>query len=162
MFTKTATLTFLALIATTSPATAQQMPKHTAFTNPVDGSAIYSTGQNTTFSRTMACRQPSTAVSTGSSRDVEIDCSKERGKEYWVVPEVADNEAKYSLRIMLNRPIYSGQFKIQAKAGGSNIGETTVTADKQAEKHTDNGAGALVATGVLADLKNMSYQRAVA
>ncbi|KAF9900252.1 hypothetical protein EC991_007683 [Linnemannia zychae] len=172
MFIKTTTFTLLALLATATTSTAQQMPKHTAFTNPVDGSAVYTTGQNTTFSWSMACRKPSTAVSTGSSRDVEvqlvntnnpdsaffitsvrkIDCSKERGNEYWVVPEVLDNEAKYSLRIMLNRPIYSGQFKIQAKAGGNgnNNGGSTATGDKQTEKHTDNGAGALVATGLSA------------
>ncbi|KAG0251678.1 hypothetical protein BGZ95_006834 [Linnemannia exigua] len=172
MFVKTATITLLALFA--SAASAQQMPKHTAFTNPVDGTAVYTTGQNTTFSWTMACRKPSTAVSTGSSRDVEVqlvnsnnpdsaffiasvrrmDCSKAMGNEYWVVPEVPDNAAKYSLRIMLSTPIYSGQFKIQAKAGGNNnggAGENTTPGDKQADKHSDNSAtGPLVATGLSA------------
>ncbi|KAK3836761.1 MAG: hypothetical protein J3R72DRAFT_200124 [Linnemannia gamsii] len=172
MFVKTATITLLALLA--SAASAQQMPKHTAFTNPVDGTAVYTTEQNTTFSWTMACRKPSTAVSIGSSRDVEVqlvnsnnpdsvyfiasvrqmDCSKAMGNEYWVVPEVPNNEAKYSLRIMLSTPIYSGQFKIRAKAGGNSgegAGENPTAGDKQTEKHSDNGAtGALVSTGLSA------------
>ncbi|KAK5809198.1 hypothetical protein F5H01DRAFT_351452 [Linnemannia elongata] len=172
MFIKTLTITLLALLTTSS--VAQQMPKHTAFTDPVEGSEIYTTGQNATFSWTMACKKPSTAVSTGSSSAVEvqlvnannpdnaffvataahIDCgSKDRANEYWVVPEVQDHEANYSLRIMLNNPVYSGKFKIQAQAGAGNGGQT-VTGDRQTEKHTDNSAaavaGSLVAPGVLA------------
>ncbi|KAG9062626.1 hypothetical protein KI688_004928 [Linnemannia hyalina] len=169
MFIKTSTITLLAILATTS--VAQQMPKHTAFTDPVDGSEVYNTGHNATFSWTMACKKSSAAVSTGSSRAVEvqfvnannpdnaffvataahIDCgSRERGNEYWVVPEVQNHNAKYSLRIMLKRPIYLGKFKIQAQAGAGNGGQI-VAGDKQTEKHKDNGAaGSLVAPCVSA------------
>ncbi|KAK3831837.1 MAG: hypothetical protein JOS17DRAFT_744485 [Linnemannia elongata] len=165
MFIKTSTIALLTLLATSS--VAQQMPKHTAFTDPVEGTEVYTSGQNATFSWTMACKKPSTAVSTGSSSAVEvqlanvnnpdnaffvataahIDCgSKDRANEYWAVPEVQDHGANYSLRIMLNTPIYSGKFKIQAQAGAGNGGQT-VTGDK----HNDNGAaGSLVAPGVSA------------
>lgn len=61
-----------------------------------------------------------------------------------------DHEASYSLRIMLNTPIYSGKFKIQAQAGAGNGGQTA-TGDKETGKHNDNGAaGLLVAPGVSA------------
>lgn len=170
MFIKTTTLALLALLATS--VTAQQMPKHTAFTDPVGGTETYTSGQNATFSWTMACKKPSTSVSTGSSSAVEvqlvnsndannafrvataahIDCgSKDRGNENWVVPEVSDNQASYSLRIMLSTPIYSGKFKIQAQAstGGSGSGgDQTVTSDNQAEKPNDNAAGSLVVPAV--------------
>ncbi|KAF9092128.1 hypothetical protein BGX23_004577 [Mortierella sp. AD031] len=169
MFIKTAALALLAFIATTTSTVSAQVPKHTHFTNPVDGTAVYISGTNTTFSWNTACVKPSTAVSTGSSRSIEvqlvnsndpnaaffvapvttIDCSKSSGNDYWVVPEVDNNEAFYSLRIMLNRPIYSGRFKITAAnknggnsggAGGNGGGSTTVTGDKQTEKHSDNAA----------------------
>ncbi|KAG0318024.1 hypothetical protein BGZ97_004475 [Linnemannia gamsii] len=172
MFIKTTTLTLLALLATS--VTAQQMPKHTAFTDPVDGSEIYTSGQNATFSWTMACKKPSTAVSIGPSSAVEvqlvnsnnpenaffvaratyIDCgSKDSGNENWVVPEVPDNQANYSLRIMLNNPVYSGKFKIQAQAGtggSGNGGGQTVTDDKQTDKNNGNAAGSLVVSAVSA------------
>ncbi|KAF9140750.1 hypothetical protein BGX30_006057 [Mortierella sp. GBA39] len=168
MFIKTSTITLMALLITTS--VSQQMPNHTAFTDPVGGSEVYTTGQNATFSWTMACTAPSTAVPTGSSSAVEvqlvnsnnpdnaffvataahIDCgSKEMGNEYWVVPVVQDYEAKYSLRIMLNTPIYSGSFKIQAKAGTGNGGQTG-TGDGQTGQKGNGAAGSLVAPGVLA------------
>ncbi|KAG0287393.1 hypothetical protein BGZ96_008670 [Linnemannia gamsii] len=172
MFIKTTTLALLALLA--SSVTAQQMLTHTSFTDPVDGSEIYTSGQNATFSWIMACKKPSTAVATGSSSAVEvqlvnsnnpdnafqvatathIDCgSKDRGNENWVVPEVSDSQASYSLRIMLNTPVYSGKFKIQAQAGtggSGSSGEQTVTGDKETEKQTGNAAGSLVVPAVSA------------
>ncbi|KAF9097008.1 hypothetical protein BGX29_008327 [Mortierella sp. GBA35] len=154
MFIKTAALALLAFIATTTSTVSAQVPKHTL---------------HKPRRRHRTCVKPSTAVSTGSSRSVEvqlvnsndpnaaffvapvttIDCSKSSGNDYWVVPEVDNNEAFYSLRIMLNRPIYSGRFKITATnknggnsggAGGNGGGSTTVTGDKRTEKHSDNAA----------------------
>ncbi|KAF9138529.1 hypothetical protein BG015_002346, partial [Linnemannia schmuckeri] len=131
----------------------------------------YTVGQNATFSWTMACKPPSTIVATGDPSNVEvqlinsnnpnnvffvapaarIDCgSKDRGNEYWIVPEVQDYTASYSLRMMLNQPIYSGKFKIQAKAGTGGGGGQPATGDKQPENNSGNGAGSLTVPALFA------------
>ncbi|KAF9922970.1 hypothetical protein FBU30_006898 [Linnemannia zychae] len=142
--TAKSTLLVLSVLFATSIATisAQSIPDHTYFTNPVGDGIVYTEGQNTTFSWAMTCRDRS-MTQTPSSVEVQlvnsnnpnavffvasakhIDCeSNSIGNEYWVIPEVTDHQANYSLRIMLNNPAYSGQFKIRTKIEGGNGGNT--------------------------------------
>ncbi|KAG0258728.1 hypothetical protein BG011_003100 [Mortierella polycephala] len=168
MFTKTAALAVLALAASVA---AQTPSDHIFFTNPVGDDRQYQAGANETFSWQTACVAPSSLISSTPTKaavqlmnaddsdmaffleDITtIDCSKNSGNNYWVVPDKYSSTTLLSLKIALDEgSAYSGKFTIK---GGKATPTTAPDADKPASGASIvapvlSGAAAAVAAAAL-------------
>ncbi|KAF9110121.1 hypothetical protein BGX27_006753 [Mortierella sp. AM989] len=162
MFIKSASLAILALAA--SVAAQGGVPNHTYFTNPITDERVLTAGTNITFGWMKPCTAPSDSVSpTPTNAEVQlidstasgnaffvahitnIDCTKQQGNNYWVVPTNLDPNNYYSLQIIMNpQNAYSGRFKVTGGSGGSGSpppsgGSTAPPADTK-----PSAAGSLV------------------
>ncbi|KAG0197805.1 hypothetical protein BGX28_008698 [Mortierella sp. GBA30] len=133
----------LATIALTASSlvSAQMMPNHISFTQPVGDGITYVAGSTQTFSWSMACTTPSTLISaTPNATEVDfmdsnninnafyvkkvgtIDCTKSVGNLVWTVP--ADTKpGVYALQLLLTpNNAYSGRFNVTAPGGSPSTG----------------------------------------
>ncbi|KAF9977096.1 hypothetical protein BGZ73_006970 [Actinomortierella ambigua] len=133
--------TLIALLAFAATVSAQQMPDHIAFTQPVSDKPLnFPPGTVHYFSWLGACQPPGTLTSpTPTAAKVElidstdsnnavyrkhvtnIDCTQRTGNVNWTVPTDLSADALYSLQIVLSpRNAYSGKFTIKPEGSASN------------------------------------------
>jgi len=165
MLAKTLIAATLALAASVS---AQTMPNHIAFTDPVsapdDTSKVYIAGKNITFSWAGSCASGDWVVANPTQAAVQlvdsthsnavsfleqvatIDCSGTQGNNYWVVPvDQADKGTIFSLRIQGpgTNAAYSGKFQI--KSANAPATGSSGAAQPSATGSPKSAAGSLVA-----------------
>ncbi|KAI8352722.1 hypothetical protein B0O80DRAFT_499416 [Mortierella sp. GBAus27b] len=143
---------------------------HTYFTNPVGDGQSYNAGDNTTFSWQLKCVAPNTYVSANPSavsvqlvnstnsnnafflaEVTTIDCTKDQGNNYWVVPEkYGDNTSLFSLKIVFDggNAAYSGRFNIKSK--GSPVTPPTTNPSNPSGKPSSANAVVPALSGLAA------------